>query len=252
MSYIVLTYSPDEDHWSMLPPLVDSNAVVALNGQLLMVGGINKRTGETVNTILTFDESSQQWLQSLPLMPVAVSFPAVVEYQDHLIIASGQDSNLKNMTDVNILDTTTNKWTSAEPLPQADYYNPCLIGDTLYLVSRNTKQVLRADLPSLISRASSGVWETVASIPWYWSSLVNVGNTLLTLGGCDSQSLSGNKTIDIHLYDPTKDQWTKCGDLPEPMICYCIKLSDKLYAFQRSLDPMTSSSVYISTLSISH
>ncbi len=159
MTRTVLVYTPNQEHWGELPPPpVYFFTVATLRGQLLLVGGQDKSTGKKMNTILTFDKSFRQWLQSLPPMPVAVAYPAVVEYQDHLIVAGGQDSNSTQTTDVNILDPTTNKWTAAKPLPNADVYNTCLIGDTLYLVGRDTKQVVRADVPSLISRASSGVW----------------------------------------------------------------------------------------------
>ncbi len=83
----VLVYTPDQDHWDVLPPPpVRHYTMVTLRGQLLVVGGEDKSTNKITNTILTFDESSRQWLQSLPPMPVAVACPAVVEYQDHLII----------------------------------------------------------------------------------------------------------------------------------------------------------------------
>ncbi len=67
-------------------------------------------------------------------------------------------------------------------------------------------------------------WESVAKVPLYESSLIR--NTLLTVGGRDVVKAISS----IHLYDPTKDQWTQCGDLPEEMnSCPCIELSGKLY-----------------------
>ncbi len=185
-------------------------------------------------------------------MPKALTFPAVVEYQNHLIVIGGADSNGARIADVNILNTS-NKWITAEPLPPTDDdYSTCLIGDTLYLVGQYTKEVFRAHVPSLISRASSGVWESVASVPFYWSSPIAIGNTLLIVGG--SEALGGNATSSIHLYDPTKDQWTQCGDLPEKMnSCYCIELSGKLCVLggcDRGL--IIIRSVYTSIPSITH
>ncbi len=84
----VLVYTPDQDSWDELPPPPVSNSTIAtLRGRLLVVGG------ERRNTILTFDESSRKWVQSLPRMPKALTFSAVVEYQNHLIIIGGHDSN---------------------------------------------------------------------------------------------------------------------------------------------------------------
>ncbi len=226
----VLVYTPDQDSWDeMPPPPVDRFTIATLRGRLLVVGGEDKSTYKNTNTILTFDESSRQWVRSLPHMPKALTVPAVVEYQNHLIVIGGCDSNITRRADVNILNTS-NKWITTEPFPRTDYYSTCLIGDTLYLVGQYNKEVFRAHVPSLISRASSGVWESVASVPFYQSSPIAIGNTLLTVGGKDiAEILGGYSTSSIHLYDPTKDQWTQCGDLPEEMdTCHCIELSGKL------------------------
>ena len=162
---------------------------------MLVVGGQDKSTYKKTNTILIFDESSRQWVQSLPHMP------KVVDYQNHVIVTSGRDSNGTLIADMNILNTS-NKWITAEPLPSTGLYSTCLIGDTLYLVHQCTKEVFRAHVPSLISRASSGVWESVVRVPFYWSSPITIGNTLLTVGG----SKEPGNISSIHLYDPTKDQ----------------------------------------------
>ncbi len=248
----VLVYTPDQDSWDVLPPPpVRYFTIATLRGRLLVVGGEDKSTREITNTIVTLDESSGQWVRSLPPMPKAICVPAVVEYQNNLIVIGGIDSNHTRIGDVNILNTS-NRWIAAEPLPSTDAYSTCLIGDTLYLVGQGTKEVFRAHVPSLISRASSGVWEFVASVPFYWSSPIAIGNTLLTVGGLDG-GRGSNATSSIHLYDPTKDQWTQCGDLPEKMnCCRCIELSGKLYVLGGDRGSRTIRSVYTSIPSITH
>ncbi len=248
-SNTVLVYTPDQDSWDVLPPPpVGRFTIATLRGQLLVVGGVDKSTGELKDTILTLDESSRQWVQSLLPMPKAIYFPVVVVYQNHPFVIGGSDSTDDTedtrIADVNILNTS-NKWIAAEPLPSTDVYRTCLIGDTLYLVGQYNKGVFRAHVPSLISRASSGAWESVASVPFYQSSPIAIGNTLLTVGGNDTSS--------IHLYDPTKDQWTQCGDLPEEMyFCHCIELSGKLYVLGGVRGNSIISSVYTSIPSITH
>ncbi|XP_064397265.1 probable serine/threonine-protein kinase drkD [Halichondria panicea] len=250
----VLVYTPDQDSWDDLPsPPVYRFTIATLRGRLLVVGGQDKSINKNTNTILTFDESSGQWVQSLPRMPKALAEPAVVEYQNHLIVIGGRDSNIARIADVNILNTS-NKWITAEPLPRTDDYSTCLIGDTLYRVGQVAKEVFRAHVPSLISRASSGVWESVASVPFYHSSPIAIGNTLLTVGGRDCEGVYGaSTTSSIHLYDPTKDQWTQCGDLPEKMYdCNCIELSGKLCVLGGWRGIFIFSSVYTSIPSITH
>ncbi len=202
----VLVYTPDHDSWSVLPsPPVNRFTIATLRGRLLVVGGVDKSTSRKTNTIFIFDPSSRKWVQPLPPMPKALTYPEVVVYQNHLIVIGGYDSSHTLIADVNILDTTCNKWITAEPLPSTGYdYSTCLIGDTLYLVGQTNKTVFRAHVPSLISRASSGVWESVASVTLYWSSLIAIGNTLLTLGGSGSNERGGSAISSIHLYDPKR------------------------------------------------
>ena len=245
----VLEYTPDDDKWTALPPPpVDSFTIATLRGQLLIVGGTDKSTNKATNTILTFNEHSQQWIQSHPAMPTALTFPVVIVYQDHLIVGGGYNSEDNRIPDVNILDTASNKWKTAQPLPSIDDYYTVLIEDTLYLVGQSTRTVLRAHVPTLISGAKSGVWETLPNAPYCCSSPVTIGNTLLTVGGSD-KPLFGKLTASIHMYNPTTNQWTRVGDLPEPMeYPNCIIMNSELFAFG---DVLTFS-VFVSKLSYDH
>ena len=176
-------------------------------------------------------------------MPTALAFPAVIGYQDHLIIAGGWNSSGDWTPDVNILDTDK-KWKTGQPLPSADNYRSVLIQDTMYLVGQHTKTVLQVHVPTLISGAKSSVWETLTNSSYYNPSPITIGNTLLTVGGRD-KSLGGNPTTSIQMYDPTTNQWTKVGDLPEPMqIPYCVVMNSDLFVlgflFERSRHVYTS------------
>ena len=216
MAQTVAEYAPGHDKWTELPPPpVKYFTITTLRGKLLVVGGEDKSTDKKTDTILTFDEHSQQWIQSHFAMPTALAYPAVIGYQDHLIVAGGRNSEGNRIPDVNILDTTSNKWKTAQPPSSTDYYYSVLIEDTLYLVGKRTQTVIRAHVPTLISGAESGVWETLPNAPYYWSSPVTIGNTLLTVGGMDKPTTS-KPISSIQMYNPTTNQWTRVGDLPEP------------------------------------
>ena len=244
-TWIVLEYTPRHDQWTKLPPPpVCDFTIATLRGQLLIVGGMNKTTRKVINTILTFDEHSQQWIQSHPAMPTALTYPAIIGYQDHLIVAGGWNSEGNKIPDVNILDTTSNKWKTAQPLPSTDSYYTVLIEDAMYLVGRDTQTVLRAHVPTLMSGAMSDVWETLPNTPYYRSSPVTISNTLLTVGGRDKPSWDGNPTTSIQMYNPTTNKWTRVGDLPEPMeIRHCTVLSGKLFLLGGS--NINTKSVYV-------
>ena len=216
-SVTVLEYTPSHDQFSELPPPpVHTFTIATLRDQLLVVGGEDKSTGKITNTILTFDEHYQQWIKSHPAMPIALTLPAVIGYQDHLIVAGGESTNYKRIPYVNILDTAGNKWKTAQPLPSTDYSYTVLIQDNIYLVGQNTRTVLQAHVPTLISGAKTGVWEILPKSLYYLSSPVTIGNTLLTVGGSDTTN-GGNPTNSIHMYNPTIKPWTRVGDLPEPI-----------------------------------
>ena len=108
-------------------------------------------------------------------------------------------------------------------------HSTVLIQNTLYLVGKYTRTVLQAHVPTLISGNKFGVWETLPNAPYYSSSPVTIDNTLLTVGG--RSSLGGNLTTSIQMYNPTINQWTRVGDIPEPIArsnpC-CIILNSEL------------------------
>ena len=238
----VLEYTPSGDQWAVLPPPPVGNFTVAvLKGQLLVVGGEDE-SGET-NTILTFDEESQQWSQTYPAMPTAVTVPAVVECQDHLIVAGGEPSDLDYvfLPDVNILNTASNLWISAQPLPSNDHYFAVSIEDAIFLVGKYESNLLRAHMSTLKSGVKLGVWETLQNIPYSFTSPVTIGNTLLIVGGRQS----GSDITSIQMYNPITGQWTKVGDLPEPISdCHCTALLGKLFVF----GGFCSTSVYVATV----
>ena len=225
----VLEYTPGLDEWTELPPPpVDYFTIATIRGKLLVVGGMDKSTSKKTNTILMFHEHSQQWFQTHPAMPTALTYPAVIGYQDHLIVAGGYNSENNRLPDVNIL-ATSNKWKTAQPLPSTDDYHTVLIEDTLYLVGQDLKTALRAHVPTLISGAKSGVWEALPNAPSYSSSPVTFGNTLLTVGGSD-KPLGGNPTTSIQMYNPTTNHWTRVSDLPEPVqYPKCIVMNSELF-----------------------
>ena len=245
----VLKYTPVNGEWTELPPPPVKNFTTATlrssnteKCQLLVVGGEYKSTGKKANTILTFNEHSEQWVQTLPAMPTALTLPAARGYQNYLIVAGGQDS-----TDVNILDTVDNEWITAQPLPSTDdhFYYPALGEDIMYLVGRHT-QVLRAQVPTLISGAKPGVWETLSNAPYYFSTPVTIGNILLTIGGRDKSGeewMTGN-----HMYNPTTNQWTKVSDFPKPIDPYGVIVNSTLFAFAT----YQSVSVYEYNLTVSY
>ena len=223
----VLEYTPSQDLWEELPaPPMKEFTTATLRDQLLVMGGVEKSTNKKANKILTFNQHSKQWVHTFPAMPTALVVPAARGYQDYLIVAGGQNS-----TDVNILDTVNKKWITAQPLPSTDqdFYYTALSEDTMYLVGRHSRTVLQAHVPTLISGAKSGVWETLPNAPYYCSTPVIIGKTLVTIGG--RAELGKNVSTCNQMYNPTTNQWTKVGDFSDPIDPYSVIVDSTLFAF---------------------
>ena len=242
----VLEYTPSQDQWAGLPPLpVRDFTIATLDSQLLVVGGREKSTFKTTNKILLLNK--QEWIEPYLPMPTAVVSPAVTSSQCHLIVAGGSGS-LGYTPDVNILNTASNQWITAQPLPRTDYYNAVQIENAICLVAKYSQTVLRAHVPTLISGAKSGVWETLPNTPYYRSSPVTIDNTLLTVGGSD-KSQGGNPTTSIQMYEATTKKWTKVSDLPEPNNDPCCTVclldrSSKLFVLGKC--------VYVATVTVNY
>ena len=234
----VCVYTPGRNVWTALPPpTVNRFTIATLKDQLVLVGGTGKSTREKSNKIIVSDSQSQKWVYHYPPMTTACDTPAAVRYRKYLIVTGGINSKIQRIPDVDILDTTSRKWVTAESLPSTDYYRSVLIEDTLYLVGYNTRVVLRAHVPTLISQATSAtptssqsVWESLPNTPFYRSSPVAIDNVLVTVGGNASDKLFvDNPTTSIQLYNTTNKKWTRVGDLPEGLRdCYCTVLSGEL------------------------
>ena len=87
----------------------------------------------------------------------ASSTKATLSYQDYLIIAPGANSRRDWICNVNILDTTCDKWKTAQSLPNRDDYFIVSIEDTLYLVGRANKTACATSTYTL-HRIYSRVW----------------------------------------------------------------------------------------------
>ena len=258
----VCTYTPGRNVWDALPPpTVHSFTIATLKDQLVLVGGTDRSTRVKSNKIVVWDSQSQKWVYHYPPMTTAHTSPAAVGNMEYLIVAGGSNSELNRIPDVNILDTTSRKWVTAESLPSTDYYRSVLIEDTLYLVGYSTRAVLRAHVPTLISQAlsatptsSQSVWESLPNTPFYRSSPVAIDNVLVTVGGNTSGNLyDPNPTTSIQLYNTTNKKWTRVGDLLEAFNdCHCTVLSGELLTLGGWKGTNFIHSVYASKLTVQY
>ena len=215
----VHSYTPSTDEWVELPsPPVEDFGLAVLKGQLLLVGGKDNSTKKSTNTILLLDETSGDWVEAHPPMPLCMWSATVVGYGDYLIVTCGFDDDWDMKGDVHILDAVNKKWISASPLPVVTSYLYTVVGDELYLVEWSLLRVLRAHIPTLVSKAEPSVWETLNKAPLNCTGTAAISNVLLSVGGTtDFEIECPSATDEIYQYNREKGEWQVAGKLPKDM-----------------------------------
>ena len=217
----VMKLDLQRDEWTRLPQYsAKFFAVISHANQLVLVGGYDPVTWKPTNQIAVF--ASGRWTNPYPPMNTARSSPTAVCVNNHIIVAGGmmEDDQGKRTSSVEVLDVTSRRWYIAESLPNPrNELKSTLIGNTLYLMggfdhTRLTKVVHKVDLNQLITKAVSKqttptLWQSIEDTPLLSSTPLNVGGSLLAVGGYDDHPSSS-----IHLYQPDTRRWVKVGDLP--------------------------------------
>ena len=231
----VMVYSLQTGTWRTLPPYESwFFGMAVVNSQLVLVGGVSKSTRKVTNVVGLWDERSQTWTHTFPVMPTARHSLSVISYQKWLVTAGGLDGRGYYSNKVELLDTLSGQWYEGSPLPKECACMSSAISGNMWYLSRgffeaeSNKHVSSVCLDVLISQAvslSAGTaspltpspWQTLTELPVTNSTALIIRGSLLTVGGGYSSA--------IHLYQPSRRSWVKVGDLPtQRQECACIVL----------------------------
>ena len=126
-NYKVLEYTIQGDQWREIVSLVQYFGMTIANNQLIIIGG--RECGPT-KKVWVLDSVSGTWTQPFNAMPTPRSWPSAVGYKRWVLVVGGVSTRC-----VEVLDTASNKWYVATPLP-CDAKQPSLtvIQDTLHIV----------------------------------------------------------------------------------------------------------------------
>lgn len=257
--YKIFCYSTIEDRWT---PVADCPVIgfgmVEFNGELVLVGGAYENTdGEAesapytlTNHVFTLNDTTREWMKSLPSMPTPRLLPSVVHYKSSIIACGGLMLDSTSDFCVNTVELyyeDTGQWYVAEPLPLACIgMTSCTINDTCYLLGgftdtefdHPTQAVFSCCLPSLLedtvptkgedalnnSSSSEAVWQRFVDAPRFASTAAMLGGCLLALGGSD-ENLE-HKSGALHVYSPLMSSWVRVEDIPvECFACACTRLN---------------------------
>ena len=227
----VMEYSLHTRSWATLPPYESGYfGMAAVNGQLVLVGGINMRTGNVTDVLGVWNERSRTWTHPFPKMPTARRSLTITSYQNWLVAAGGEDGRGFRTKAVELLHTPSLEWYIGSPLPnEGSEMSSANWGNMWYLSGGfsdgASKQLHAVCLDELISQAISqpknasyaSPWQALPEIPLYHSAILIVNGALLAVGGWRSSA--------IHVYKPASKSWSRVDHLPsERWQCACTVL----------------------------
>ncbi len=210
----------EQDQWTKLPEYTAKwFAMTSLANRLVLVGGCDSYNNKRTNQLAVFE--SGEWTHPYPPINIARHSSTAVSFNNHIIVAGGEDDKVRTSSSVEVLDVASRRWYNAQSLPNPrSILKSTLIGNTLYLMggwdhTRAIKTVRHVDLNELIAKAHSNLdaptlWQTLQEVPLVRSAPLSIGRSLLAVGGWDR----GNSSSSIHLYQPDTRRWVKVGDLP--------------------------------------
>jgi len=243
---IVQIYNPVENVWNQLPECPTQLFSLCSDRESLFIScGIGNIFSMTKDGIWqeTLPPTSEECMRSLS---------AFLHYQNYYVIACGLDKEKKAMKSVEICNTATFKWHTAQPLPVAGHSMCSVVcGDTWYLSGiwkDMMRHIYKVSITSLIESATKGdinrqlLWEEVVSPPSDRFYLFEFRNALTAVGG-------KNFSQDIYQYDTNAKAWFIFGLLPTgldvPIAVELPQSGELLVASGRTRENPYSKSVWI-------
>ncbi len=223
-STTVYSYDIDTQEWNRLPCTPHTHfTLVVVQHKLTMVGGAI--LGKATNDLFSLMRN-KRWLRHFLPMPTPRYLTAVVYSGHSLIVAGGvcggRTIPVQVLTTVEVLDTGTQQWSAACPLPQPFALATISIcGERLYMLggfteTSRTCSALSCSIPKLLLSCQleplpSTVWRQVADVPYFYSSCATLCGQLIAVGGY--HEIYGNIKV-IIAYNEETNSWEYMTDIP--------------------------------------
>ena len=218
------TYDINDKCWSILSKaLYICSSLAILNGLPTTIGG------ELTNKLMSLFEG--KWTEKFPPMPTKRKYLTVVCTETALIVAGGQQENLRKLTTVEVLNIENRQWSTAVDLPEPlQYHSATVCGDQLYMLGGAhhldlTKSVYTCSVSALLqtctqkslvatlkralslfnnSSGDRGVWSKLPDLPVSESTCVTFCGQLLAIGGKD---VDRKPITAVYMYNPSTNSW---------------------------------------------
>ncbi len=234
--YIVMAYNTQSCQWHTLPPYSTWGfAMTTINNKLVVVGGRN-REGSDSSELGEWQPDSNQWTHPFPAMSMPRRVHSAISYKHWLVVAGGFHGVFLHAS-VEVLDVSNMQWSTGPSTPTPWIMKSTTIGDTWYLLGGECKgmslcpDVYCVSLEALVSHSSSyssNLWNKLPSLNCTLSCPLNIGGSLLAVGGWDVKSEKPVSTIQRYVFET--NTWVKAGQLPHSVgYCTCIMTAYKVH-----------------------
>ncbi len=236
-AFIVMAYNTQSCKWHTLPPYRTRGfAMTTINNKLVVVGGMTRDDSDS-SELGEWKPDSNKWTHPFPPMSTPRWLPSVTSYKHWLVVAGGRHGVC--LKTVEVLDVSNMQWSTgpSTPTPWCSMQSTT-IGDAWYLMGGWCEKLLQyspdvysVSLEALVSHSSSdssNIWNKLPSLNCIWSCPLNIGGSLLAVGGRNMKSRKLVSTIQC--YVPETNTWVQAGQLQHAVRnCTCIMTSDKVH-----------------------
>lgn len=204
-----------------------SNActLVTIDDVLTAVGGMSTR--RLLSLVQTgSDGNSEQWDEMHPPMSVE-RFNATAAYSNNkLIVAGGFGRGWSSIADVEVLDVSSQVWSTAKPLPYPIYSaSAAVCNNRAYIVggyfekARGHFSVLSCPVEDLVEGGQSkddaealplSPWKKIADLPVCRSTCMTFRGKLAAVGG---RRADGFHSSALYIYNTNSNKWTSVTDI---------------------------------------
>ncbi len=211
--------------------------MTTINNKLVVVGGTNREDSSS-SELGEWQPDCNRWTHPFPPMSTLCYGPSATSYKHWLVVAGGCHGVCLH-TSVEVLDVSNMQWSTGPSTPTPwGWMKSTSIGDAWYLMGgvcnelvQSSPDVYSVSLEALVSHSSSdssNIWNKLPSLNCIQSCTLNVGGSLLAVGGWDMKSLKLVSTI--QRYVPETNTWVQAGQLPHAVcVCTCIMTSYKVH-----------------------
>lgn len=233
-------YDPIKNSWTSLPSMPrarDHFQAVVVGNTLYAIGGRDKNIDATVSAVDTYDFAVDRWSSLNTQLPTPRGGFAVAPAGQEILVIGGEGNN-KTYSLVEAYNTFTNTWRTLPPMPTARHgIQAAVCGGGIYLAAGgrtqgggNPSNVHEALFPNGVTTCSAPQpdepspseftevrWQEVAKAPLGVTEAQGtvVDGKLYVFGGYVSW-IPFCTTTQAHVYDSSRDIWSRLPDFPEP------------------------------------